>query len=403
MNEIYDAIVVGGGPAGATSAALLAKAGWNVLVIEKSQFPRAKVCGEFISGTTWPLLAQLGIVDDLIKLAGPVVRRVAVFAGTKTVSATLDMSNAEFGGRAVRRVHLDTLLLQRAKSVGAEILQPWVLTAFEKKGQIYHCCIGQKSTGQVRHLRSRLIIAAHGSWEVGVLPTSSRRAAARGGDLFGFKGYFFGSTLPRDLMPLIAFPGGYGGIVHTGSDRVSLSCCIRRDQLNLCRKRWPRVKAGTAVLSHIKDSCAGVARNMAAVELADTWLSAGPLRTGIRSFGSEGIFAVGNAAAEAHPIIAEGISMAIQSAFLLCNQLIESRASVGSPLILDTAGHEYELQWRKNFSRRVYIAAALAHVFMRPPTARVATTILTRLPRLLTVVARWSGKSQAFPSALSHT
>ena len=55
MKDCYDAIVVGGGPAGATSAILLAQAGWRVAVVEKARFPRRKVCGEFISGTTWPL------------------------------------------------------------------------------------------------------------------------------------------------------------------------------------------------------------------------------------------------------------------------------------------------------------------------------------------------------------
>ena len=56
MRTDYDAIVVGGGPSGATAAALLAKAGWRVAVVEKAPFPRRKVCGEFISETTWPLL-----------------------------------------------------------------------------------------------------------------------------------------------------------------------------------------------------------------------------------------------------------------------------------------------------------------------------------------------------------
>ncbi len=49
----YDALVIGGGPAGAVSALLLARAGWNVAVVEKERFPRGKVCGEFISAATW--------------------------------------------------------------------------------------------------------------------------------------------------------------------------------------------------------------------------------------------------------------------------------------------------------------------------------------------------------------
>ena len=54
-----DALVVGGGPAGSTAALVLARAGWRVGIVEKCAFPRRKVCGEFISATTWPLLRAM--------------------------------------------------------------------------------------------------------------------------------------------------------------------------------------------------------------------------------------------------------------------------------------------------------------------------------------------------------
>ena len=50
-------------------------------------------------------------------------------------------------------------------------------------------------------------------------------------DLFAFKAHFRDSDLPAGLMPLLAFPGGYGGLVHSDAGRTSLSCCIRRDAL----------------------------------------------------------------------------------------------------------------------------------------------------------------------------
>ena len=113
MNSGYDAIVVGGGPSGATAAALLAQAGWRIAVIEKTPFPRQKVCGEFISATTWPLLRQLGIAASLLEIAGPVVRRVGLYAGDAMVSAELSApaERADEGGRALGREHLDTLLI----------------------------------------------------------------------------------------------------------------------------------------------------------------------------------------------------------------------------------------------------------------------------------------------------
>lgn len=407
MQNAYDAIIVGGGPSGATSAVLLANAGWRVAVVEKAPFPRRKVCGEFISETTWPLLRQLRVAGPLLKIAGPRIRRVGIYAAKAMVTAELRSTTerAQSSGRAVGRELLDTLLLQRAAAAGAKVWQPCALAQFVDNNGCYECTIVDKGTRQSRVLRSQLIIAAHGSWESGPLPTQDLRRPSRRGDLFGFKARFIGSALPQDLMPLLAFPGGYGGMVHTDGGRVSLSCCIRRDQLERCRRKWPDVRAGAAVLLHIQSSCMGVALALAGATLDDVWLSSGPLRTGIRSFGRDGIFAVGNAAAEAHPIVAEGISIAIQSAALLCEQLIahpELRsAQAGSVRTRKRVREEYARAWRHNFSRRLFVAAALAHVFMRPVSTRIATTLLEHFPQLLTEGARWTGKAEPLRSTRS--
>ena len=398
MRNDVDAIIVGGGPSGATTAVLLAQAGWRVVIVEKTPFPRRKVCGEFISESAWPLLRQLGVASDLIKFAGPVVRRIGFFAGLTSVAADLAATCSDDEGRALGREHLDTLLLHRAADVGAEVLQPCSLAGFVMNGDHYDCLVRSQG-GMTRQVSSRLIVGAHGSWELGALPTQSVRLPVRASDLFGFKAHFLESTLPRDLMPLIAFPGGYGGMVHTDSGRVSLSCCIRRDALERCRQRWPRIKAGAAVQAHIESSCKGVAEALTYAKLDGAWLSAGPLRTGIRSFGHDGIFAVGNSAAEAHPIIAEGISMGIQSAHLLCEQLIAHQPMGFSKVVQDVVRRGYETAWRMNFSRRVHVAALLAHLLMRPLGARAAAIALQCAPQFLTVGARWSGKLQPFQRA----
>ena len=63
MNDRYDALVIGGGPGGATAALLLARAGWSVALVERKTFPRRKVCGEYLSATTLPLLEHLGVAE----------------------------------------------------------------------------------------------------------------------------------------------------------------------------------------------------------------------------------------------------------------------------------------------------------------------------------------------------
>ena len=399
MTGTFDALVIGAGPAGSTAALLLAKAGWRVGIVEKTAFPRRKVCGEFISATTWPLLRATGAGDALLRLAGPPVRRVGVFAGDASVTSALPVSTSgakgETPGRAIDRAQLDALLLRHALDAGVHCFQPWSLTACAQDDAAAVCTIAERSSGSTAALRARVVIAAHGAWESGPLPTQRSGAHARGSDLLGFKAHFRNAGLPSDLMPLIAFPGGYGGLVNTGDGLLSMSCCIRRDVLDAVRRRWPGHRAGEALRGHIETTCEGAARVLSNATLEGAWLAAGPLRTGIRSFGAGRIIAVGNAAAEAHPIVAEGISMAIQSAHLACAALVAQSGATSNVDTLDDVRRAYVSTWRRNFSTRVHAAATFAHLFMRPVTARVAVRGLQLAPTLLTLGAHWSGKDSA--------
>ena len=391
----YDAIVVGSGPAGATAALLLSRSGWRVAIVEKAAFPRRKVCGEFVSATTWPLLDALGVGYELRGQAGPVVRRVGVFAGTSMVTAPMPATGDGLeGGRAVSREWLDAVLLRRAVSAGATLWQPWTVARFESGASGHACTIEHRERDECSVLEAPVIVAAHGSWDRGPLPTQPRRKAAAAVDLLGFKARFLGGSLDEDLMPLLAFPGGYGGMVNTGAGRVSLSCCIRRDHLDAARARHPGLTAGEAVLAHIFEHCDGVGAVLAAASCDGQWLGAGPIRPGIHDFGQGGVFAIGNAAAEAHPIVAEGISIAIQSAALLAQTLGRFSPAASTPTALAAAHARYPRLWRRNFVPRMRASALYAWLFMRPLPTRLAVASMRAFPSLLRIGAAWSGKSR---------
>ena len=62
-NDVLDALIVGGGPAGSTAANLLAHAGHDVLVLEKEIFPRFHI-GESLLPIDLPIFERLGVVLD---------------------------------------------------------------------------------------------------------------------------------------------------------------------------------------------------------------------------------------------------------------------------------------------------------------------------------------------------
>jgi menaquinone-9 beta-reductase len=396
MTDSFDAIVIGGGPAGGTMGLLLARAGWRVALLERKSFPRRKVCGEFLSAPNLALLGELGLREEFLDQAGPPVTHVGLFAGARVLRA--ELSGRKFGwGRALSREILDTWLLETASRQGLHVLQPFAPVSLNRQGPDYVCRARSLHGDEQCLLRAPVVVAAHGSWEPGPLPTQPRHVDARPNDLLGFKAHFLGSRLPKGLMPLLAFPDGYGGMVHCDSGRVSLSCCLRRDRL----ARLPRLTcegsgkpAGEAVLNHIRQSCPAVRIVLENAHQEGEWLAVGPIRPGIHLQAPPGIFRVGNAAGEAHPAIAEGISMAMQGAWLLFGHLEDWRQSGASPADLGRVGAAYAEAWQRNFSARIQASALIAHLAMRPATVSLLLPLLRLFPRLMTWAAQCTGKAR---------
>jgi flavin-dependent dehydrogenase len=170
---------------------------------------------------------------------------------------------------------------------------------------------------------------------------------------------------------LAPFHGGYGGLVARGGGRLTYACCVRRDALD--RLRIPGVPAGESVL------------RFRHLERETPWLAAGPLRPGRRPVCREGVFAIGNAAGEPHSVVGEGITMAMQSAALLCAPLAAALAGGFPPDAERSVARRYAFAWRREMAFRLWASARLASLAMQPTS--LAGRILGRAPALLTLAA----------------
>jgi geranylgeranyl reductase family protein len=150
-----EVVVVGAGPAGASCASLLAEAGHDVLVVDQSDFPREKPCGDGLTRASVAFLERMGL-DDLLA-EGQQVHGVRVIVDHRHVEPKAYDSPA----RCITRRDLDHRLLQGAVARGARFLRSRVDGALTIDGTVEGVTLGL--SGGEAAIHARCVIAADGA------------------------------------------------------------------------------------------------------------------------------------------------------------------------------------------------------------------------------------------------
>jgi menaquinone-9 beta-reductase len=157
-----EVIVVGGGPAGSSTAAALVELGHRVLLFDKASFPRHKPCSDYVNPAGARLLAEMGLLQPILDAGAHCMDGMLVHApnGGRFLA---DYAKAEPGRAAIglSRYHLDQLLLERAKSTGVTVCERAHVRELLRDGERV---IGVVATidGLREEIRAPLVIGADG-------------------------------------------------------------------------------------------------------------------------------------------------------------------------------------------------------------------------------------------------
>ena len=165
MPEFYDAVVIGGGPAGSTVATALARAGRSVVVFEKEKFPRFHV-GESLLPHSLPIFERLGVAEK-IRAAGFQEKYGAFFwnettGGTRPVVFANAWDDKHPMAYQVKRGDFDQLLLRHSEASGALVREETAVreVLFEEERAIG--VIARGGAMEDQEVRARVVVDASG-------------------------------------------------------------------------------------------------------------------------------------------------------------------------------------------------------------------------------------------------
>ena len=165
----WDAIVVGGGPAGAATATFLARAGASVLILERARFPRAKPCSEYLSPATTAVLERLGggVLEEIERVPHAKLYGMKVIAPNgSTMCGRFAAAHGYPSPRpysfALARAIFDTILLCAAERAGAVVREGVTVQDVVFEGRAVAGVVGRSGNGERETAKARVVVGADG-------------------------------------------------------------------------------------------------------------------------------------------------------------------------------------------------------------------------------------------------
>ena len=311
MTKMVDVLIVGGGPAGSTAAALLAENGWHVVLLEKSLHPRFHI-GESLLPGNLPILERLGVLEDVREIG--VYKPGADFTGPdgNVLSFPFARALGDTPEHAfqVKRAEFDELLFANARRRGVDARERHQVTDVRQLGA-YSEVDYLDADGRAGTLRATMVIDASGreslmARKCGWQTRNSRHASAA---IFG---HFRNVTRRRDDLTgnisVYWFEHGWIWMIPLRDDVMSVGAVCWPSYLKQrdC-KLEPFLRN---ILSSVPDACERMRDAVAVSPISAT----GNYSYQAKRLYDDGLLLVGDAYAFIDPVFSSGVYLAMNAA-----------------------------------------------------------------------------------------
>jgi flavin-dependent dehydrogenase len=303
----YDVLIVGAGPAGATVAAMTARAGLSTLVLERTQFPREKVCGDCLNPGAWKILDRLGVSEIIDRIPSAKLRWVE-FLDLTGRPIRFELPNAIRGERGIRRKLFDDALITHAIAAGAQV-------SFGSPVLKVQNGSSWKVTTNEEVVQARFLVAADGrNSSVARLLAEYPKTPT---DRVAFQTHFWSDAEPHVTLQLCQY--GYLGLATIGEGLTNLCLVCRPQHAEQFRQEATR-KFG--------------------LPAGHRWQSITPLTRRTIQTQHLNLMYIGDAARVVEPLTGEGILYALQSGMLAADAICAAVTDSTDPAVMYTRMHQ---------------------------------------------------------------
>lgn len=365
-NSNYKQIaIIGGGLAGLSAAIDLSKKGYQVVLFEKNDYPKHKVCGEFISNEVLPYFRTLAI--DIESLQATKIHKTTLSIGSgKQISGNLPL-----GGFGISRYSLDFYLAEKAKELGCQIIHENVLKVTFKNNQF------TIQTDKNQIFKADVALGAFGK-RSNLDKEFNRNFMAKKSPWLAVKGHYSGD-FANDLVELHNFEGGYCGVSKVEENRINICYLVKYD---IFKKYKNIADFQSSVMSenpHLKT----IFNEMK--PLFENPLTISQISFEEKKQVENHLLMLGDSAGLIHPLCGNGMAMAIHSAKIASDEVDLFLKEKNTRNEME---QRYQNQWNKQFKNRLQTGKLLSKMLLNPKMSRFLLRILLVFPNLLALIIK---------------